>query len=74
MLTIALVPETKDKTLEEIDLIFQKPTRQLVRENLASSLETTKDLMAFRWKKVFIDGHTTRRESIVEQRGGKGDV
>ena len=69
---IFFMPETKDRTLEEIDLIFQKPTMQLVRENAASSWQTTKDLMAFRLKKVFIDGHSARRESIVEQKDGKG--
>lgn len=29
------MPETKNKTLEEIDEIFEKPTRQIIRENLA---------------------------------------
>ena len=43
------MPETKDCTLEEIDLIFEKPTRVIVKENIASSLETTKDLLAFRY-------------------------
>ena len=64
---IFFMPETKDKTLEEIDLIFQKPTMELVRENAASSWETTKDLCSFRFRKVFIDGHQPRRASIVEQ-------
>lgn len=61
------MPETKDKTLEEIDLIFQRPTMDIVRENIANVKQTTKDLMAFRIKKVFVDGHTVRRESIVEK-------
>ncbi|KAI0471667.1 sugar transporter-domain-containing protein [Xylariaceae sp. FL0804] len=30
------MPETKDRTLEEIDLIFQKPTREIVAENVAN--------------------------------------
>lgn len=47
------MPETKDKTLEEIDLIFQKPTREIVAENWIQVKETTSDLLAFRWKKVF---------------------
>jgi len=63
---IFFMPETKDKTLEEIDLIFQRPTMDIVRENAASSMETTKDLLAFRWKKVFIDNHAPRRASIVD--------
>jgi len=63
---IFFMPETKDKTLEEIDLIFQRPTMDIVRENAKSARETTVDLACFRWKKVFIDGHTARRASIVD--------
>jgi len=36
------MPETKDKTLEEIDLIFQRPTMDIVRENARNSWKTTK--------------------------------
>lgn len=32
---LLFMPETKNRTLEEIDDIFQKPTRQIVRENIA---------------------------------------
>ncbi|PPJ53169.1 hypothetical protein CBER1_11716 [Cercospora berteroae] len=64
---IFFMPETKDKTLEEIDLIFEKPTAQIVKENAASAWETTTDLCSFRFRKVFIDGHAPRRASIVEQ-------
>lgn len=31
---VLFMPETKGKTLEEIDEIFEKPSRQLVKENL----------------------------------------
>ena len=31
---ILFMPETKEKTLEEIDDIFSKPSRQLVKENI----------------------------------------
>ncbi|KAF4549946.1 Sugar (and other) transporter-like protein 68 [Elsinoe fawcettii] len=58
------MPETKDKTLEEIDLIFEKPTTEIVRENMVNVKETTADLLAFRWKKVFITGHSKRRASM----------
>ncbi|KAK7511856.1 uncharacterized protein IWZ02DRAFT_97528 [Phyllosticta citriasiana] len=50
---IFFMPETKDKTLEEIDIIFQKPTREIVAENWANVKQTTADLLAFRWGKVF---------------------
>ncbi|KXL51444.1 hypothetical protein M433DRAFT_60452 [Acidomyces richmondensis BFW] len=68
---VFFMPETKDKTLEEIDLIFQKPTMQLVRENAASSWQTTKDILCFRWKKVFVTGFAPRRASIVDPVDGK---
>lgn len=68
---ILFMPETKDKTLEEIDLIFQRPTMDIVRENIAGAKETTRDLLAFRWKKVFIDNHAPRRQSIVDTSEGK---
>ncbi|KAF2687575.1 hypothetical protein K458DRAFT_415789 [Lentithecium fluviatile CBS 122367] len=58
---ILFMPETKDKTLEEIDQLFQKPTRQLVKENVESALEVTRDLMHFRFHKVFIQNN--RREA-----------
>ncbi|KAF2860850.1 hypothetical protein K470DRAFT_216371 [Piedraia hortae CBS 480.64] len=54
---ILFMPETKDKSLEEIDLILQQPTRKIVQQNLRGAVETLKDLMAFRFKKVFVDAH-----------------
>ncbi|EMC94422.1 hypothetical protein BAUCODRAFT_111295 [Baudoinia panamericana UAMH 10762] len=63
---IFFMPETKDKTLEEIDLIFQRPTMELVRENATNAWQTTKDLFAFRWKKVFIDGNKPPGASFVD--------
>lgn len=49
---LLFMPETKNKTLEEIDLIFEKPTMVLVRENIRNSKATVSDLMKGRWKKV----------------------
>ncbi|EMD88924.1 hypothetical protein COCC4DRAFT_137772 [Bipolaris maydis ATCC 48331] len=57
---IFFMPETKDLTLEEIDQLFQKPTRQLVKENMKSSWEVTNDLCHFRFRKVFIDNNRRR--------------
>jgi sugar porter (SP) family MFS transporter len=59
---IFFMPETKDKTLEEIDQLFHKPTRQVVRENMASSWEVTNDLMHLRFRKVFIENNQRRHE------------
>ncbi|OAL50000.1 hypothetical protein IQ07DRAFT_567546 [Pyrenochaeta sp. DS3sAY3a] len=59
---ILFMPETKDKTLEEIDQLFQQPTRQLVRKNIESSWEVTNDLLHFRFRKVFIENNQRRNE------------
>ena len=56
--------ETKDKTLEEIDIIFSKPTSQIVKENIASTKETINDLVHFRFRNVFLQ-HQARRKSIA---------
>jgi MFS family permease len=49
---LLFMPETKNKTLEEIDLIFEKPTIVIVKENIKNSKETCKDLMHLRFRKV----------------------
>ncbi|KAF2021063.1 MFS sugar transporter-like protein [Aaosphaeria arxii CBS 175.79] len=59
---IFFMPETKDKTLEEIDQLFQMPTRQLVKMNAKSAWEVTNDLLHFRFKKVFIDNNRRSEE------------
>ena len=50
---LLFMPETKNKTLEEIDILFSQPTSQLVRQNMRSVAETTSDLAHFRLRKVF---------------------
>ncbi|KAH4305771.1 hypothetical protein HBH64_116500 [Parastagonospora nodorum] len=60
---IFFMPETKDKTLEEIDQLFQKPTKQLVRENAKNAMEVTSDLMHLRFRKVFIENNQRRWEA-----------
>ena len=50
---VLFMPETKNKTLEEIDIIFSQPTKDLVKENLRSSMVTANDFVHFRWRKVF---------------------
>ena len=63
---LLFMPETKDKTLEEIDLIFQKPTRELVAENWINVKETANDLMRVRLKKVFYDNHKALRKDLSD--------
>ncbi|PSN68525.1 hypothetical protein BS50DRAFT_319150 [Corynespora cassiicola Philippines] len=59
---IFFMPETKDKTLEEIDQLFQMPTAQLVKMNTKNAWEVTNDLLHFRFKKVFIDNNRRSEE------------
>jgi sugar porter (SP) family MFS transporter len=50
---LLFMPETKNKTLEEIDLIFSQPTSELVAQNLRNVTQTTSDILHFRWGRVF---------------------
>lgn len=52
---ILFMPETKDKTLEELDVIFSRPTRDIVRENWASTKETIRDMFRGDFRKVLAD-------------------
>jgi sugar porter (SP) family MFS transporter len=62
---VIFMPETKDKTLEEIDLVFSRPTREIVAENWANSKQAMSDFFRGRWGKVFLD-QQPRRKSIYE--------
>ncbi|KAL3490034.1 general substrate transporter [Aspergillus germanicus] len=62
---IFFMPETKDKTLEEIDAVFERPTMDIVRENWAGVKQNCADLACGRWKKVFVE-QGRRRESVFE--------
>ena len=50
---ILFMPETKNKSLEEIDQLFSRPTSEIVRENVKNTKEVVRDLAHFRLKKVF---------------------
>ena len=68
---LLFMPETKGKTLEEIDLIFERPTRSIVAENIKNIKETTSDLCHFRFKKVFIDDNKAKAAvALTEERFG----
>ncbi|KAK5995332.1 Inositol transporter 1 [Cladobotryum mycophilum] len=62
---IFFMPETKDKTLEEIDEVFSRPTRDIVRENWAGVKENVSDICSGRFRKVFV-GQIQRRRSLHE--------
>jgi sugar porter (SP) family MFS transporter len=70
---ILFMPETKNKTLEEIDIIFSQPTVQLVKENFRSAMVTANDFVSFRWGKVFSpvsESDIFRRENGHKTEGG----
>ena len=50
---IFFMPETKNKSLEEIDELFSKPTSVIVRANIKNTVETANDLAHLRFRKVF---------------------
>jgi hypothetical protein len=70
---ILFMPETKNKTLEEIDVIFSQPTSQLVKENLRSAMVTANEFVCFRWGKVFSpvsESDIFRKENGHKTEGG----
>jgi sugar porter (SP) family MFS transporter len=80
---LLFMPETKNKTLEEIDVLFSQPTGQLVRENWRSVRVTMGDFVGGRWGKVFSpvsesdiwrgeNGHNFNGEKDVGASGGMG--
>ncbi|KAK4139909.1 uncharacterized protein C8A04DRAFT_40314 [Dichotomopilus funicola] len=49
---LLFMPETKDKTLEEIDLLFQRPTSDIVAENVRNMRESVRGLFKGRQSKA----------------------
>ncbi|KAF5717252.1 myo-inositol transport ITR1 [Fusarium mundagurra] len=63
---IFFMPETKNKTLEEIDVVFSRPTIDIVRENWAGVKETTHLLLTGHWHKVFVEQAMTDPKDQVQ--------
>ena len=63
------MPETKNKTLEEIDILFGQPTSELVKENVKNVTQTTSDLLHLRWRKVF---SPAKESELPEKHGDEG--
>lgn len=51
---ILFMPETKNKSLEEIDELFSKPTSVIVKQNIKGTAQVIKDLASLRWGRVFV--------------------
>jgi sugar porter (SP) family MFS transporter len=51
---ILFMPETKNKSLEEIDELFSKPTSVIVKQNVKNTVQVMRDLSRLRLRKVFI--------------------
>lgn len=67
---ILFMPETKDKTLEEIDLIFERPTREIVAENVKNTSRAFAHFFAGRWTEKSQDA-AVEREVQEEKLGEK---
>ncbi|KAF5710674.1 MFS SP major inositol transporter [Fusarium globosum] len=63
---IFFMPETKNKTLEEIDVVFSRPTMDIVKENWAGVKETTHLLLTGHWHKVFVEQAMTDPKDQVQ--------
>jgi hypothetical protein len=46
---LLFMPETKDKTLEEIDVLFQRPTGEIVRENVRNIGRALRGFFSGNW-------------------------
>ncbi|RCI15934.1 hypothetical protein L249_2525 [Ophiocordyceps polyrhachis-furcata BCC 54312] len=54
MYQIVFMPETKNKTLEEIETVLSRPTKDVVGENLAGVKENLRHLANGRFRKVLL--------------------
>ncbi|KAK3672022.1 hypothetical protein LTR78_007991 [Recurvomyces mirabilis] len=49
------MPETKNLTLGEIDIVFSKPTKRLAQENISNVTKAASQIAHFRFKELFAD-------------------
>ncbi|KAL2135005.1 hypothetical protein VTI74DRAFT_10140 [Chaetomium olivicolor] len=61
---LLFMPETKDKTLEEIDLLFQRPTGEIVAENVRNMGQALRDFFSGKWGSKRVAVEPARRDVI----------
>ncbi|KAJ5610758.1 hypothetical protein N7510_007477 [Penicillium lagena] len=59
---VLFMPEVKDMTLEEVGVVFSKPTGQLVKENLTSSIRTTSLLLRGQFREAVLGSQGSERQ------------
>lgn len=59
------MPEVKDMTLEEVGVVFSKPTMELVRENASSSMKTMSLLCKGRFKEAVLGDQGSRKQEVA---------
>jgi hypothetical protein len=69
---LLFMPETKDKTLEEIDLLFQRSTSETVAENVRNLSRGLSDFFAGRWSSKSRGAGATPVDVLPEKGGNVG--
>ncbi len=62
---LLFMPETKDKTLEEIDLLFQRPTGEIVAENARNIGRALRNFFTGNWGSRSAATDMGRRDSLM---------
>ncbi|KAL2024219.1 hypothetical protein VTK56DRAFT_9375 [Thermocarpiscus australiensis] len=64
---LLFMPETKDKTLEEIDVLFQRPTGEIVAENVRNMGQALRDFFTGKWGPEGPARQTVRTDVLPEK-------
>ncbi|KAK3303143.1 uncharacterized protein B0T15DRAFT_264911 [Chaetomium strumarium] len=64
---LLFMPETKDKTLEEIDLLFERPTGEIVAENVRNIGQSLRNFFTGNWGSKGATEEPDRRDLASEK-------
>jgi sugar porter (SP) family MFS transporter len=64
---LLFMPETKDKTLEEIDLLFQRSTGDIVAENVRNIRQALHNFFTGNWGSETVAGEPVQRDLMPEK-------